>query len=155
MEKQNTKKPCLNMKSIFRCMMEDGYTPSFEDTHIQFDIDDNIGVLEYDEDILSVHLFFSIDEESYELFLEASNLTMLETYAVKPVVLEDMKNIMFSCETISEFRKFLPRAIERLKEALCTHKSKMKRLVLASELLAKTVPATEETVTGTNRKLLS
>ena len=148
----------LNMKSIFRCMMEDGYTPSFEDTHIQFDIDDNIGVVEYDEDILSVHLFFSIDEESYELFLEASNLTMLETYAVKAVVLEDMKTIMFSCETMcdnaSEFRKFLPRAIDRLKESLCTHKSKMKKLVLATELLAKTVPATEDTVTG-NRKLLS
>ena len=148
----------LNMKSIFRCMMEEGYTPSFETTHIQFDIDDNIGVLEYDEDIMSVHLFFSIDEESYELFLEASNLTMLETYAVKAVVMEDMKNIMFSCETmcdsINEFRKVLPRAIERLKDALSTHKSKMKKLVLASEILSKTVPATEDTVTGT-RKLLS
>lgn len=148
----------LCMKSIFKCMMEDGYTPSFETTHIQFDIEDNIGVLEFDEDILSVHLFFSIDEESYELFLEASNLTMLETYAVKAVVMEDMKNIMFSCETmcdsISEFKKFLPRAIERLKEALSTHKSKMKRLILASELLAKTTPATGDTMTG-SRKIFS
>ncbi len=149
----------LNLKSIFRCMMEDGYYPSFERTHIQFGIDDNIAVVEYEEDVLSVRLFFSIDEEAYGLFLEASNITMVETYAVKPAVLDDMKNIMFSCEfpcdTVKEFRKFFPRAIAFLNEALSSHKAAMRKLVLAGEMAAKTIPATDEIVTGTSRKILS
>jgi hypothetical protein len=148
----------LNLKSIFRCMMEDGYYPSFEQNHIQFGVDDNIGVVEYEDDVLSVRLFFSIDEEAYGLFLEASNLTMIETYAVKPAVLDDMKNIMFSCEfpcdTVKVFRKFFPRAITYLNEALSSHKAAMRRLVLAGELTAKTIPATDDLVTGT-RKILS
>ncbi len=140
-------------------MMEDGYYPSFERTHIQFGIDDNIAVVEYEEDVLSVRLFFSIDEEAYGLFLEASNITMVETYAVKPAVLDDMKNIMFSCEfpcdTVKEFRKFFPRAIAFLNEALSSHKAAMRKLVLAGEMAAKTIPATDEIVTGTSRKILS
>ena len=40
------KTPGLNIRNMFRCMMEDGYYPSFEQTHIQFGIDDNIGVVE-------------------------------------------------------------------------------------------------------------
>ena len=55
-------------------MMEDGYYPVFEQTHIQFGMDDNIAVVEYEEGILSVRLFFSIDEEAYDLFLEACNI---------------------------------------------------------------------------------
>ena len=147
------------MNSIFRCMMEDGYYPSFEQTHIQFGIDDNTAVVEYEEGILSVRLFFSIDEEAYGLFLEASNMTMVETFAVKPAVLDDMKNIMFSCEfpcdTIKEFRKFFPRALNYLNEALSSHKTAMRKLVLAGEVAAKTIPATDEIVTGTRRKILS
>ena len=84
---------------------------------------------------------------------------MVETYAVKPAVLEDMQNIMFSCETfcdnVREFRKFLPRAIVRLKEALAIHRTEMKKLVLASEAVSKSIPATDEVVTGTHRKILS
>lgn len=140
-------------------MMEDGYFPVFERTHIQFGIDDNIAVVEYDEDIVSVRLFFSIDEEAYDLFLEASNSMMLETYIIKPAILDDMKNIMFSCEfmcdSMRDFRRFFPRSIDRLKEALDVHKSKMKKLILASEVAAATIPATEESVAGIARKILS
>lgn len=140
-------------------MMEDGYYPTFEQTHIQFGIDDNIGVVEYEEGILSVRLFFSIEEDAYDLFLEASNMTMTETYAVKPAVLDDMQNIMFSCETfcdnVREFRKFLPRAIARLKEALIIHRGEMKKLVLANEVAHATIPVKDESVTGIGRKLLS
>ena len=139
--------------------MEEGYYPTFEKTHIQFGLDDNIAVVEYEEGVASVRLFFSIEEDAYELFLEASNATMVETFAVKPAILDDMKNIMFSCEmlceNLREFRKFLPWAVDRLNEALTVHKAEMKRLVLADEVAARTVPATEEFVTGTGRKLLS
>ena len=139
-------------------MMEEGYYPTFEQTHIQFGLDENIAVLEYEEGVLSVRLFFSIEEEAYEIFLEASNMMMAETFAVKPVVLEDMKNIMFSCEircdNLREFRKCLPWAIDKLKEGLRVHKGAMKRLILASELVSKTIPATDDPIAGT-RKILS
>ena len=149
------------MKSIFRCMMEDGYYPTFEDSHIQFGMGDNIAIVEYDEEIISVRLFFSIDESAYDLFLEASNMTMLETYAVKSAILDDMENIMFSCElmcdNLREFRKFFPRAIARLNEALTIHKAEMKKMILASEVASTTIPATEDSIAGTskNRKILS
>ena len=146
------------MRSMFRCMMEEGYYPTFEQTHIQFNLDDNIAVLEYEEGVLSVRLFFSIEEEAYEIFLEASNLMMIETFAVKPVILEDMKNIMFSCEmrcdNLREFKKSLPWAIDKLREALRIHKGEMKKLIIASELVSKTIPATDDLVAGT-RKILS
>ena len=146
------------MRCMFRCMMEEGYYPSFEQTHIQFDLDDNIAVVEYEEGVLSVRLFFSIEEEAYEIFLEASNMMMAETYAVKPVILEDLKNIMFSCEmrcdNLREFRKCLPWATDRLREALKVHKGEMKKLILASELVSKTIPATDDLAAGT-RKILS
>lgn len=167
MEKKNNKAAAghssLNMRSIFRCMMEEGYYPTFEKTHIQFGIDDNIGVVEYEENILSIRLFFSIEEDVYDLFLEASNAAMMETYIVKPVILDDMKNIMFSCEimcdTLREFRKFFPRGIERLNEALMMHKAEMKKLLLAEEVAGAKIPATDDiaSMTGTskNMKLLS
>ena len=157
MEK-SSKATGLSMRSMFRCMMEEGYYPSFEQTHIQFNLDDNIAVLEYEEGVLSVRLFFSIEEEAYEIFLEASNMMMIGTFAVKPVILEDMKNIMFSCEmrcdNLREFRKCLPWAIDKLREALKVHKGEMKKLILASELVSKTIPATDDLVAGT-RKILS
>ena len=140
-------------------MMEEGYYPAFEHTHIQFGMDDNIGVVEYEEGILSVRLFFSIDEEAYDLFLEASNMTMLETFCVKPAVLDDMTNIMFSCEmfcdSVRDFRRFFPRACRRLKESLAAHKTEMKKLVLASEVANATLPAKDEAMTGSRRKVLS
>ena len=157
MEK-SSKATGLSMRSMFRCMMEEGYYPTFEQTHIQFNLDDNIAVLEYEEGVLSVRLFFSIEEEAYEIFLEASNMMMIGTFAVKPVILEDMKNIMFSCEmrcdNMREFRKNLPWAIDKLREGLRVHKSEMKKLILASELVSKTIPATDDLVAGT-RKILS
>lgn len=142
-------------------MMEDGYYPVFEKTHIQFGMDEHIAIVEYDEGIVSVRLFFSIDEEAYDFLMEAPNLTMLDTYAVKSAILDDMTNIMFSCEimcdNLREFKKFFPRAVDRLIKALATHKSEMKKLILANEVVSRTIPATEESVAGINdtRKILS
>ena len=139
----------LNMTGIFRCMMEDGYYPIYEKTHIVFGLDDNLAVVEYEEGVLSVRLFFSIDAETYPLFLEAANETMLKAFIVKPVVLDDMKNLMFSCETlcdtVREFRKFFPRCIERLTETLMMHKAEMKRLILAENVSSATISAAEDT----------
>ena len=130
----------LTLRDIFRCMMEDRRSPIYEDSHILFGIDDNLAVVEYEEKILAVRLFFSIDTEACRLFIEASNSMMLTTERVKAVVLDDRTNIMFSCETICdnmrEFRKFFPRAIERLRDALTSHKTEMKKLLLASEIAA-------------------
>lgn len=150
MEKQDDKKTgrSLNMTGIFRCMMEGGYYPIYEKTHIAFGLDDNLAIVEYEEGILSVRLFFSIDEETYPMFLEAANETMMKAFIVKPVVLDDMKNLMFSCEilcdTVREFRKFFPRSIDLLRESLKQHRIEMKRLILAHELESKKIPATEE-----------
>lgn len=138
----------LNMRSIFRCMMEEGYYPVYKKTHIIFILEDNTATVEYNEGILSIRLFFSIDEDAYELFLEAGNEMMTKAYIVKPVVLDDMKNIMFSCEmlcdTLREFRKFFKRGIDLLNEAILRHRSEMKRLILAEEIVAKAIPATED-----------
>lgn len=139
----------LDMRSIFRCMMEDGYHPTYEKTHILFETGDNTAVLEYEEGVLAIRIFFSIDEEAYDLFLEASNATMMDTFMVKPAILDDMKNIMFSCEipcdTAKEFRKFFPRCVERLTEALMMHKAEMKRLILAENVSSATISAAEDT----------
>lgn len=125
------------MTDIFRCMMEGGYSPFYENGHIIFGIDDNLAVVEYEDGVLSVRMFFSIDEEEYDLFLEAGNGTMTKAYIIKPVVLEDRRNIMFSCEilcdNIREFRKFFPRCIELLGEALIQHKAEMKKLIPATD----------------------
>lgn len=150
------------MRSIFQCMMEQGYGPSYEKSHILFNLEDNIGVVEYEEGILSVRVFFSIDEDAYDLFLEASNATMCGSYIVKPAILEDMKSIMFSCEvlcdSVPQLRRFLPRSIGLIKEALEIHKSEMKRLILAESLTSKALPALEDvldTPSVGNRKVLS
>ncbi len=138
----------LNMTSIFRCMMEEGYYPVYEKTHIVFGVDDNLAILEYEEGVLSVRIFFSIDQENYPLFLEAANETMLKAFSVKPAVLDDMQNLMFSCEilcdTVRELRKFLPRSIDLLRKALKQHKKEMKRLLLNEELATKKIPATDD-----------
>ena len=138
----------LNLRNIFKRMMEDGYYPVYERTHIQFGLDDNIAVLEYEEGILSIRLFFSIDEEAYDLFLEASNSMMLSTSLVKPAILDDMQNIMFSCETfcynLRDFKRFFPAGIQLLKDSLAVHKSEMKKLLLTEEIISRTIPATDE-----------
>ena len=150
MEKNSDQKHgrSLNMTSIFRCMMEGGYYPIYEKTHIVFGLDDNLAIVEYEEGILSVRLFFSIEEDTYPMFLEAANETMMKAFIVKPVVLDDMKNLMFSCETlcdtVREFRKFFPRSIDLLRDALKQHRTEMKRLILAQEAASKTFPATDE-----------
>jgi len=152
----------LSMRTIFRCMMEEGFYPTFEKTHILFGIDDNLGVVEYEEGILSIRLFFSIEEEFRELFIDASNIMMEQSYAVKSVVLDDMKNIMFSCEfpcdTEKEFRKFFPRAIGLISEALDIHKEEMKKLILAESVTKTAIPQMDEMTdfsTGLQRKILS
>ncbi len=135
-KRQNMKqgnKSTLNYRTIFRYMMEEGYSPQFEKSHILFDIDDNIGVVQYQEDILSIRVFFTIDEDAYSLFLETSNSTMLESFMVKPVIMDDMRTIMFSCEilcdNLRDLRKFFPRGIERLREALVIHRAEMKKAI--------------------------
>ena len=142
----------LTMRSIFQCMMEGGYCPSFEKDHILFTIEDNIGVVEYEEGILSVRIFFSIEEDACNLFLLSSNATMSETFIVKPVVLEDMKSMMFSCEffcdTVRQLRKYLPKSIGLILEALDTHKTEMKNLILAESLTSRTMPAIDDMFEG-------
>ena len=138
----------LSMRVIFRNMMEKGYYPTYENDHILFNIDDNVAVLEYEEEVLSIRIFFSIEEDEYNLFLEASNAAMLESFIVKPVILENMKNIMFSCEmmcgTLREFKKLLPSGIQYLTEAIAVHKMQMKRLILAEKVSSATISAAEE-----------
>ncbi len=143
--KQNISKSSLTLRTIFRYMMEEGHYPQYEKTHILFGIDDNIGVVQYQEGILSIRIFFTIDEEAYELFLVGSNSTMVETLAVKPAVMDDRKNIMFSCEmmcdTLRDLRRFFPRGIERLKEALVVHKAEMKKAITSDSLSSGTIAA--------------
>ncbi len=136
--KEKVRKSSLNLRTIFRYMMEEGYYPKYEKSHILFDIDDNLGVVQYQEDILSIRVFFTIEEEAYELFLKASNSTMVETFAVKPVILDDMQNIMFSCEIICDnlrdLRRFFPRGVDRLREALQVHRIEIKKAVMSDSL---------------------
>lgn len=145
----------LNIRKIFRYMMEEGYYPVYEKTHILFNIDDNVAVVEYDEEILSVRVFFSIEEDAYDLFLEASNATMVGTYLVKPAILDDMKNIMFSCEmmcdNLRELKKFMPKGISRIKEALEVHKSEMKSLILAENVSSAAISAAEDTFISSSK----
>lgn len=141
----------LSMRSIFRCMMEGGYYPVYEKTHVVFELDGNLAIVEYEEGILSVRIFFSIEKEWYSRFLKAGNNTMMKAFMVKPVVMNDLKNLMFSCEmfcdNVREFRKFFPRSIEILREAMHLHRIEM------------TIPATDEfsSMTGTakNHKITS
>lgn len=139
----------FDIRAIFRYMMEEGYYPRYEKTYILFDIEDNTAVVEYEEDIISIRIFFSIDEDAYDLFLEASNAAMLESFMVKPAILDDMKNIMFSyemcCDTVRDLKKFFPRGIRRLKEAMKLHKAEMKKLIIAENVSSATISAAEDT----------
>lgn len=128
----------FGLKNIFRIMMEEGFYPTFEKDHILFESGDNLVMTEYQSGILAVRLFFSIEEDTYEMFLEASNNTMSNTVNVKPAILDDRRTLMFSCETMCdnarEFRKFFPRSLTFLNEALEYHKSEMKVLLHQSML---------------------
>lgn len=143
--------------------MEDGFYPTYEKTHIVFNMDDNLAVLEYEEGVVSLRLFFSIEKDAFEMFLEASNAMMMESYCAKAMILDDMTNLMFSCEfmcdTTREFRKFFPRAYKMLQEALLMHKAEMKRLVIEEQVAANSIQAADE-IPGNHqwpksRKLLS
>ena len=161
MKPESTKRSCsLTLKNIFRHMMENGYNPSFEHTHIQFELGDDTAVVEYNEGLMSVRLFFSIDEDEYDLFLEASNMAMLKSSAVKIAVLDNMTDLMFSCEflceNIRDFKRFLPQSVDRLKDALNTHKDEMRRLIIASGVASATIPATDSSMAGIGkRKIIS
>ena len=130
-------------------MMEDGYNPEYEMGYIEFDIKDNRAVLEYEKGILSLRVFFSINEEEYDLLLETSNASMLETSMVKSILLDNMKTIMFSCEmmcdNVREFRKFFPRGIRLLKQGIIAHKEEAGRIMLAEKISSATISAAEDT----------
>lgn len=141
----------LTMRKIFTYMIENGYFPTFEDDYLLFEIKDSAYVLEYEDGVLTLRTFFSIDKEGYEMFLEASNSAMLKSFMVKPVVLEDMTGIMFSCETfcdsLCDFKRFFPKMVEYLVIGLDVHKNEMRK-----------IPATDDMFTeaGISRgKLLS
>ena len=129
----------LSLKKIFRCMMEEGYHPSYETSHIIFELGDNLAVVEYENSILSVRLFFTIEEEMAQTIINVSNSVMTESQMVKPTVLDDMKNLMFSCETMCEnirqFKSFFPKAIGILKDALNLHRKEMKIMIMAGAYL--------------------
>ena len=148
MKKKENSQKTLTKLNMFKAMMEGGYYPYYNKTHIMFSHDDNPVIVEQANGILCLRMFFTIEEEAYDLFLEASNQTMLDTYIVKPVLMNDMKTIMFSCETfcynIREFRKFLPHCIHLIDESIAAHKKEMKKLVLAEEALSKTIPASDD-----------
>lgn len=152
----------LTMRKIFACMMENGCCPTFEDGYILFDVDDNTSVLEYENGVLTLRTFFTIDKEGYEMFLEASNYAMIKSYMIKPVIMEDMKSIMFSCETfcqtVGDFKRYFPLMIEYLRKGMSVHKDQMRELLKAVEMLSYKKPATDEQIveTGIARgKLLS
>lgn len=125
----------LNIRSIFRYMMEEGYYPTFENNHIMFVVEGTMAIVEYEEGILAIKLFFSIEEEDNNILLASSNATMMETYIIKPVVLEDYKSLMFSCEvfceTLRELKRFFPKGLLLLTEALNEHKSQTRQFMLA------------------------
>ena len=125
----------LNLRSIFRYMMEEGYYPTFENSHILFEIEGTMAIVEYEEGILAIRLFFSLEEEDNNILLASSNATMMETYIVKPIVLEDYKSLMFSCETfcetLGELKRFFPKGILLLTEAINEHKSQTRQFMLA------------------------
>ena len=152
----------LAMRNIFKYMMENGYNPVFENDFIKFDLDDNVSVVELNDGILAIRTFFTIEEDEYDMFLEASNFAMLRSEMMKPVIMEDMTSIMFSCETICEnmndFKRFFPKLVTLSKKGLQAHKNEMRELLQATSILRNKRPANEDNFfeTGTSRgKLLS
>ena len=128
--------------------MEEGYHPYYETSHIIFELDENLAVVEYEKSILSVRLFFTIEEEMAQTIINVSNSVMTESQMVKPTVLDDMKNLMFSyetmCENIRQFRSFFPKAIELLNEALSIHRKEMKIMILLKSVLNQDLDSHEQ-----------
>lgn len=124
--------------NIFKFLMEEGYYPTYEKTHIIFNLDDNLATLEYEAGVMTIRIFFSIEEETREMFLDAANYTMAGSICVKPVILEDKKTLMFCaetmCDNIREFKKFFPRSVGYIRDALHIHRHKMKSLLQKSVL---------------------
>ena len=120
----------LDFTSIFQFLMEEGYLPRYEYTHIIFKFEDNSALLEYEEGTVCIRVFFGIDEETCDLFILGSNSVMAITKGVKMVVLENEDTIMFSaefmCDNSREFRKFFPNALRNINHALDEHKKLMK-----------------------------
>ena len=162
MKTAEKQKQDLMMRNIFRYMMENGYEPVYEDDYISFNIDENTSILEYSDSTLSVRTFFTIDEDEYDMFLEASNGAMLKSSLIRPVIMEDMTSIMFSCETLCEnmndVKRFFPRLVTLARNGLQIHKNEMRDLLQATNMLGNKMPASEEAFfeTGKSRsKLLS
>lgn len=130
---QEYKRRSLNYTGIFQYLMEEGYFPTFELTHILFEYEDNTAMLEYKDGMICLRVFFSIDEETSVLFILGSNSVMADTKGVKAVVLEDGDTIMFSaefmCDNIREFRNFFPIALQNISHALDEHKKMMKEIL--------------------------
>ena len=146
----------LATRKIFSYLMENGFNPKFEDGCIIFDIDETTSILEYDDGILTLRTFFTIEEEEFDMFLEASNLAMLKSTMMKAVIIEDMNSIMFSCETycdnVSDFKRYFPKMLESSRKGIKIHKTQMKELIRASELASRKMPATDELIgTGISR----
>lgn len=143
------------MRKIFRYMMENGYYPTYGDNYILFDIDSNTSVLEYEDGVLTVRTFFSIDEECYDMFLEASNHTMIRSFMIKPAVVEDMQSIMFSCETLcmnmSDFKRFLPKMRDKIRQGVDIHKNEMRKLIKATEMMSRKKPVMDEMIVQTGK----
>jgi ketol-acid reductoisomerase len=137
-KEQENKKGSLNFMSIFRYLMEEGYFPTYETTHILFELEDNTALLEYEDGMLSIMVFFSIDEETSALFILGSNSVMTDTKGIKALVLEDEATIMFSaefmCDNLRELRKFFPKALHNINHALAEHKKTMKVILEESVL---------------------
>ena len=162
MKTAEKQKKDMMMRNIFRYMMENGYDPVYEDNYISFNIDDNTSVLEFEEDILSVRTFFTIEEEEYDLFLEASNGAMMKSRLLRAAIMDDMTSIMFSCETLcksmNDFKRFFPRLVTLAKDGLMTHKKEMRDLLQITNILTKKMPVSEDSFSETGKsrsKLLS
>ncbi|MBO5418673.1 MAG: hypothetical protein J6A22_01190 [Bacteroidales bacterium] len=122
----------FGIRSLCRCLMEEGYHPNLEDGYVSVYLNDNVYILEYGEGIVSVMLFFSVDEEACFSFMQASNVMHLKCTTVKAVMLDDNESLMFRseffCNTVRQFRKFFPRSIEMLDDAVTVHRMEMKNL---------------------------
>ena len=128
----------MKLTDICRYMMEEGYYPKYEKTQLLFYIDGNITLLEYENDILVMRVFFSINEDDFNLFMEVSDTVMLNTHTVKALVTHNKKSIMFCCETMCDnrksLRKFLPAMISNLKAAMNQHREQMRMQILTHTL---------------------
>ena len=125
----------MKLTDICRCMMEEGYYPKFEKTQVIFNIGDDMAVLEYKHEVISMRVLFSIDEEYYNLFLEISNSITMSSPTVKAGITDNGRNLMFCCETLCDnrksFRKHLPVMVASLSRTIEMHREEMRKQILA------------------------